>query len=321
MTIQEFKKLSIAELKSSSPSPALDTDVLIEHALNFSKTELLLKNNNQIEEEKLKWLYDALEKRKTGLPVAYITGYKEFYGYNFHVNPDVLIPKPDTEILVERAIEIIIEKMEAHPVKILSVCDMCTGSGCIGISVMKTLLQKYKISPSALPKFTLADISAPALETARKNADSLILSLAEDSGSKVLLESKLCFIQSNLFEMLPYQYDIILSNPPYIPHSMVEDLLKDGRNEPRLALDGDISLCGERAKDKNGQQKDDGLSVIKNLILQSKDSLCTMGTALVETGEYNAKQTAEFAEKSGFSAQIHKDLEGQLRVVELNKKL
>lgn len=317
MTIQEFKKLSIAELKSSSPSPALDTDVLLEHALNFSKTELLLKNNNQIEEGKLKWLYDALKKRKTGLPVAYITGYKEFYGYNFHVNPDVLIPKPDTEILVERAIEIIIEKMEAHPGKILSVCDMCTGSGCIGISVIKTLLQKYKVSPSALPKFTFVDISSPALETARKNADELILNIAKDEAEKNLLGSKIRFKLSNLFEEVPWQFDVILSNPPYIPHTMVDELLKDGRNEPRLALDGDIDLNGNRAEE-GGREKDDGLSIIKNLIIQAKKNLCPLGSVLIETGEYNCKDTADFAQKHGFKTFLHKDLEGDLRVVELS---
>ena len=317
MTILEFKKQCISTLSKTSPSPSLDAEVLLEYALKLSKTQLLLDSNKEIPGEQLSWLNDAVQKRSTGLPVAYITGIKEFYGYDFFVSPKVLIPKPDTEILVERAIEIIIEKIDAHPGKILSVLDLCTGSGCIGLSVLKNLMEKVHIEPCSLPKFTLTDISQDALEIARKNADHLILQ-EKSQAQKNLLESKLSFIQSNLFEQLNYEYDVILSNPPYIPHSMVDDLLKDGRNEPRLALDGDINLFGNRATDKDGNEKDDGLSIIQNLILQSKAALCPMGTILIEAGEYNAEQTAAFAEHNGYQTRIHRDLEGQFRVVEMN---
>ena len=97
---------------------------------------------------------------------------------------------------------------------------------------------------------------------------------------------------------------------------MVDELLRDGRSEPRLALDGDITLTGDRACEADGQAKDDGLEIIRNLIPQAQAHLAPRGTVLMETGEYNAEATAALAEDLGFNTEIHKDLEGQLRVVE-----
>ena len=169
MTIQQFKQNAISRLSANSPSAQLDVQVLMEFALNCSKTQLLLRKDDEIPTEKLKWLEAAIEKRSTGLPVAYITGHKEFYGFDFLVSPAVLIPKPDTEILVERAVELILESMELHPERILTICDMCAGSGCIGLAVLKTLAETYDIPADKLPKITFADISGAALEVAEKN--------------------------------------------------------------------------------------------------------------------------------------------------------
>ena len=287
-TIRQFKNLAIKELQGNSPSPALDVEVLLSHALKYDKTQLLLFADNLIPEEKLTWLNDAIGLRKTGLPVAYITGVKEFYGYDFFVTPDVLIPKPDTEILVEHAIELINEA--ARP---LAICDMCTGSGCIGIAVMKTLYAVEKVPVEKLPLLTMVDISEPALAIAKKNAAALL------PDGEIL--QKITFIQSDLFEKLDSQFDFILTNPPYIPSKMVDELLKDGRSEPRLALDGDL----------------DGTFLIKKLLQQSCEYLANHGTILMETGEYNAQATADFASGLGFTTQLHTDLEGQLRVVEM----
>ena len=297
-SIRNFKNLAIKELQGVSPSPELDVQVLLSHALKYDKTQLLLFAENHIPEDKLSWLNNAIAQRKTGLPVAYITGVKEFYGYDFFVTPDVLIPKPDTEVLVERAMELIIEA--AHPLRIL---DMCTGSGCIGLSVMKTLYALEKVSVENLPQMTLVDISEPALAIAKKNAAALL------PDSDIL--QKITFIKSDLFEKVDGEFDFILTNPPYVPSSMVDELLKDGRNEPRLALDGDMALREPQGPHANG------LSIIKKLITQSCKHLAQNGTILMETGEYNAQTTAEFAQKAGFVTEIHHDLEGQLRVVEL----
>lgn len=311
MTIQEFKTSSIDLLKNTSPSPQLDLEVLLMHLLNLTRTELLLHRNQTLTEDNLEWLNNALKKRQRGLPVAYITGHKEFYGYDFIVTPSVLIPKPDTEILVERAIELVIEKMENNPNKILTICDMCTGSGCIALAVMKTLIDVYKIPYGNLPSFTLVDISQDALNIAIENARVLLPDYLD----------KLHFVRSNLFDQFSlsggWSFDLILTNPPYIPHSMVSELLKDGRSEPRLALDGDVTLTGDAAYTIDGDLADDGLEIIKNLIPQAKNHLSPLGIILMETGEYNAKATASIAENHGFQTKIHKDLEDQLRVVEI----
>ncbi|MCQ2590953.1 MAG: peptide chain release factor N(5)-glutamine methyltransferase [Treponema sp.] len=309
MTIREFSKQYINELSSLSPSPSLDVQVLVEAALGLSKTQILLHYDQEIEQEKLSWLKDAIQKRKTGLPIAYITGHKEFFGYDFLVSPAVLIPKPDTEILVEKALDIILEKMDARPDSLLTICDMCTGSGCIGIAVMKNLIETQHIPFDRLPKITMVDISPAALEIAEKNAEKLIGQ--EHPQAKSLFR----FTRSNLFEQVPWRFDVILTNPPYIPHTMVNELLKDGRSEPRLALDGDITETGDRAT-INGYELDDGLTIIKNLIPQIKEHLNPKGTVLMETGEYNAEATAAWAKNWAFKTQIYPDLEGQLRVVE-----
>ncbi len=310
MTLGQLKKDFSEKLKNKSPSPQLDMEVLIEHFTGLSKTRQLLNRDLELSPENQKLLEDALQKRLTGLPVAYITGHKEFFGYDFLVNPSVLIPKPDTEILVERAIDLIIGKMEARPDCLLTICDMCTGSGCIGLSVLKSLIEVYKIPSGQLPKITMIDISADALEVAEKNIEHLGLP-----------RENLRLVRSNLFEQFSsdggWTFDLILTNPPYIPHTLVDKLLKDGRNEPRLALDGDVTLTGDRPFTMEGEPADDGLEIIRNLIPQAKAHLSPKGIILMETGEYNAEESSRIAKSYNFRTQIHPDLEGQLRVVEM----
>lgn len=300
MTIQEFKNISIKTLKDSQ-SASLDVNVLLEHCLKQNKTWILVHSEKELRAEQFSWLAEAVAKRKTGLPVAYITGHKEFYGYDFIVSPSVLIPKPDTEILVEKAIDEIIAKIEFRPEIILSVCDMCAGSGCIGISVLKNLIEEYKIPSEKLPKFTFADISEEALNIAKQNAKNL-LPAAEFE--------ELRFIQTNLFSEVPFTFDLILTNPPYIPAKMVTELLKDGRNEPRLALDGDVGIFGEPT------EQNDGLGIIRRLVPESYEHLAHNGVLLMETGEYNAEATKNIFEQNNFRCtKIFKDLEGQDRNV------
>ena len=315
MTLQNLKTQIIKELSQVSPSAKLDAEVLLIYSLGFTKTELLLKREYEVPAEKEAWLRDAVARRATGLPIAYITSHKEFYGYDFIVTPDVLIPKPDTEILVERAVDVILSMMDARGENLLTVCDMCTGSGCIAVAVAKTLLEDERVPAEHLPKFTLADISEPALDIARRNVAALL----GDRPDSTLILSRFNFVRTNLFDAISeaIKYDVILSNPPYIPHTMVDELLLDGRSEPRLALDGDITIDGDRATNDRGEPADDGLAIIRNLIPQAAAHLAPRGSILMETGEYNAEATAEFAEAAGFNTEIHRDLEGQLRVVEI----
>ena len=314
MTLQELKSKITKDLSQTSPSPKLDTEVLLSYCLGFSKTDLLLKRDYEVPTDKEAWLNDAVSRRAAGIPIAYITGHKEFYGYDFIVTPDVLIPKPDTEILVERAVDVILSMMDARGENLLTVCDMCTGSGCIAVAVAKTLLEDERVPAEQLPKFTLGDISEAALDVARRNVAALL----GDGPDSSLILSRFNFVRTNLFDAISeaIKYDVILSNPPYIPHTMVDELLRDGRCEPRLALDGDITLEGDRATTDRGEPANDGLAIIRNLIPQTQAHLAPRGTILMETGEYNAEATAELAEAAGFNTEIHKDLEGQLRVVE-----
>ena len=297
MEIREFKSWAKKHL-SSSPSAALDVSVLLEFFLGKDKTWILLHEKDELSAEQFSKLSEAVAARKTGLPVAYITGRKEFYGYDFFVTPDVLIPKPDTEILVESAILKITEKInEEGKNGISSICDICTGSGCVGLSVIKSLSERNEIPSAKLPELTLSDISSAALSIAEKNAKNLL--------SKELCQ-KINFVESDLFSAIPKRFDMILSNPPYVPGKMVDELLKDGRSEPRLALDGDAYE----------EPSNDGLSIIRRLVPQCMEHLNEGGILIVEAGEYNALETKTIFEKSGFShVKIIKDLEGQERNV------
>lgn len=168
MTIQEAKIHGKRELVSS-PTPELDTAVLLQHITGFDKTHLLLNRDFCLTAEQEAEFLSAIERRKTGFPVAYITGHKEFFGLDFYVTPDVLIPKPDTELLVELALDALEDKFRAKPEAIPTVCDMCTGSGCVGISINS----KLRIRNSEI-KLTLVDISEKALGVARKNAERIL---------------------------------------------------------------------------------------------------------------------------------------------------
>lgn len=301
MTLQEAKKEIVKKIKASSESPELDADVLLQALLEKDKTFVLLNRGYELSAEQKARLAEWTAARATGLPVAYITGKKEFYGLDFFVDKSTLIPKADTEILVARAVEVISERVWLNPNSILTVCDMCAGSGCVALSVLRALVDDERVDLERLPTFVMADISAAALEVAQKNARAL---LSPDELKKVK------FVQSNLFDNIPFSFDAILSNPPYIPHDQARELLSDGRGEPLLALDGDINEVG----DFSGT--DDGLAVFRRLALEAQRHLNRGGDFLCETGEYNADAAADFLRASGFSdVGIELDLEGQKRVV------
>lgn len=299
MTFQQFKIQSIKEL-SGSPSPSLDVEVLMQWILKKDRSYILFHRDEELSEEQESQLKKSISLRKTGLPIAYITGHKEFYGIDFMVSSDVLIPKPDTEVLVENSIEIIrcLQDKSDHTLNIL---DMCTGSGCVAISIIKTLKDLHSPGESN-PKFTLADISNKALDIARENARRIL-------DPETL--SKLTFVSTNLFKNLKDKsFDLIVSNPPYVPCDQTTELLKDGRNEPRLALDGDIDIEGNPSGTK------DGLEIIRNLVSQAKSHLTENGMLILETGEYNAMETACLMKKIGFrDVKTYVDLEGDLRNV------
>ena len=321
MTIQDAKLYGKQNLPSS-PTPVLDTEVLLQHITGFDKTHLLLNRDFELTAEQESLFKKAIGKRKTGFPVAYITGHKEFFGLDFYVTPDVLIPKPDTELLVELALDALEDKFRTYEDGqnqygnfIPTICDMCTGSGCVGLSIAKTLPDKqFSIS--------LVDISEKALEVAKMNAKNLFAKknppheLAKNSDygkndtNPNFSRLTLNFIRSNLFENIPHSFDLIVTNPPYVPHKESLELLRDGRREPLLALDGDVSETGDFSN------TNDGLALIRRLVPQCYEHLNRNGVLIMETGEYNAEETAELFTQAGFrSVKIEYDMNEMMRDV------
>lgn len=193
-------------------NPRLDAEVLLSHVLEKDRLYLYVHFDQPLEEKELTAFRAAVKKRAARLPVAYITGSKEFMGLDFQVTPAVLIPRPDTEILVETALKLL-ETVESP-----DILDIGTGSGAICISMLVNL---------QLAKGTTVDISPDALDVARSNAD------------KHQVSGRLTFCLGDLFAPVARQkFHAILSNPPYIPEADIAQLTPEVRQEPNLALDG-----------------------------------------------------------------------------------
>ena len=215
MTIKETLNKGMIMLKNNKvESPKLKARLLLQYVLKKSRQYLIVYDKEEIT-KKEQWEYFInIEKLSQGIPLQHITHSQEFMKMDFYVNENVLIPRPDTEILVEEVIKIA-SKMQ-NPV----ILDLCTGSGAIGISIAKYVKDA---------KIYATDISEEALEIARKNANNLGVT------------EKMKFIKSNLFEKIKnIKFDIIVSNPPYIKKEDIHYLSEEVQNEPQLALDGGI---------------------------------------------------------------------------------
>jgi release factor glutamine methyltransferase len=293
MDIRSARREGIVKLKSS-PTPALDVDVILAYITGENKSFFLSHGDTQLTIQQLTDFTRAVAMRQTGLPVAYITGHKEFYGIDFLVTKDVLIPKPDTELMVEHAVEWIHRNTVGAKDSAVRIIDVCTGSGCIGLSVLHELHVEAVL--------TLTDISSAALNVAGQNAAHI---LTQEQLKNV------SFIEGDLLTSVPAEnyFNVILSNPPYIPSDEVTELLRDGRSEPRIALDGDADAATEKCT------SGDGLAVIRRLIPQAFQHLADKGIFMLETGEYNAEKSASLMKKAGFTqVTTYRDLAGQLRL-------
>ena len=324
MTIKNARDEAIKKL-TNSPTAPLDADVLLSHTIKRSKSFLLARRNDDLTDVQYGAFMSAIEKRKTGLAVAYITGHKEFYKLDFIITQDVLVPKPDTETLVEKAVEGIKElvrnkttstgkavrtveasKKNAETTEqneggqtddTLRIADICTGSGCVGIAAARELNEC-----GIFCELTLTDISPRALEIAKQNAERLL--------TKAQFK-RTAFVSGDLLAALPsdVRFDAILANPPYVPSDETTELLKDGRGDPALALDGDAdSALGIR-------QSSDGLAITRRLAVQAYEYLAQGGVFFLESGEYNAQEAARLMKKAGFiRVETHSDLSGRPRV-------
>lgn len=207
MTLSELKReaASILSENSDVESPAGEAAILAEAFLGFSRTTQLIYPETEITAGEAQMVLSKAVLRKNHLPMAYIIGKKEFWGLEFLVNENVLIPRPDTETLVEEALS------EIKPGD--AVLDLCTGSGAIGISVRA--FSECEV--------TLSDISPQALEVARINAERLI-------------DGKCTLILSDLFENIEGRYNMILTNPPYLTKEWVDTVTEEVKKEPVTAL-------------------------------------------------------------------------------------
>ncbi|MBP3722861.1 MAG: peptide chain release factor N(5)-glutamine methyltransferase [Selenomonadaceae bacterium] len=272
-TLKDLLNYAFETLQSANTvNPRLEAEALLSGFLRKDKLYLITHSDELIKENDAKLFKDALNRRKAGEPLAYILGKKEFYGKEFFVNKSVLIPRPETELLID-----LIKEHTNDEIKIL---DLCAGSGCIGLTLGSEL---------PLSKVTLSDVSKDALAVIKKNA--LILGL----------ENKVKLIVSDLFQNISEKFNVIVSNPPYIPSRDILGLETSVRDyEPKLALDGGA----------------DGLMFYKKIIPTAKKFLLPKGKIFFEIGFDEADAVKAILSENNFSdIKVYKDLAELDRVV------
>ena len=225
--------------------------MLLEHVLKMNKFELVINHTQEISDEKVNEFKCGLEKIKNNVPIQYITNHQEFMKLDFYVDENVLIPQPDTEILVDEVINYVKQNL-ATSTSTIKILDLCTGSGAIAVSLAK-YIENCEI--------TATDISLKAIQVAKLNAE------------KNLVHRKITFIESDMFENIEEtDFDIIVSNPPYIETNVIPKLSGDVQKEPHIALDGGT----------------DGLDFYRIIIHNSCKYLKEKGKIFLEIG-YNQK--------------------------------
>lgn len=271
MTYRELLSEGEKILKQNQMEDAItDAWLLLEYVTGMDKQTYFLSMNETVETDKIEAYYSYIKQRGEHVPLQHITGEQNFMGLDFEVNPHVLIPRWDTEILVEKTMKLLQGEER--------ILDMCTGSGCIMIS----LLKKYpKCSGIGV------DISREALQVAKRNAK----------------RHRVCadWLCSDLFRAVTGSFDVIVSNPPYIPTDIVKTLMPEvADHEPVGALDG----------------KEDGLFFYKKLIPESKHFLNKGGWLLMEIGCEQGEAVSELMRDNGFSnVTVEQDYSGKDRVV------
>lgn len=260
---EDLKKVGITEAKN-------DAWLLMETVCRISRQFYYMHMEEDVSEDLLKEYELAIRKRAEHIPLQYIVGETEFMGLRFKVNSNVLIPRPDTETLVEEALKVVRPGMK--------VLDMCTGSGCIIVSIVHNI-------PDV--KGYAADISKQALNVAKENAK--------------LNEVPVLFERSDLFEHITDTYDVIVSNPPYIRTDVIPELMPEVQCfEPIEALDG----------------KEDGLFFYRKMTAEAAKYLNPEGRLLFEIGYDQGEAVSQMMREAGFSeVRVIKDLAGNDRVV------
>ncbi len=271
LTLKEALAKAVDKLQQMEvPDADIDAWYLLSYVTGLDRAAFFLHGDEPMAEPDMIRYRDLVTKRGERIPLQHLTGEQEFMGLDFHVNEHVLIPRQDTECLVERVLPYVDGKR---------VLDVCTGSGCIAIAIAK--LGKPFIVHGV-------DISEEALAVARQNATELNASVELFAG--------------DLMTKMDGQYDVIVSNPPYIPPSVIEGLMPEVRlHEPMLALDG-------------GQ---DGLEFYRRIARQAVARLAPNGRLFLEIGCEQAAAVAEILQKQGYrEVQVFQDLAGKDRIVQ-----
>jgi len=267
-----------SQLHQTSETSSLEAQVLIAHFTGHTRTWVLAHPEAMVDAEQNKQITQAARRLQGGEPLPYILGHWEFFGMDFNLTPDVLIPRPETELLVERAIG----WLRLYPSR-RRVADIGTGSGCLGISLVRHV-------PGL--QLTMTDISPGALRIARLNAQ------------KHHLTHNIVFIQADLLTGIDQPFDLVCANLPYIPSSLLH-LLPTAMQEPLVALDGGL----------------EGTMLINRLLDQARNLLISGGLMLVEI-EASQGETVKSMAQARFplsKVNLLQDLAGHDRCVEIER--
>ena len=282
MTLEELYQKCVQIIGSSSDTPTLDARIIAQNVLNIELNSFILHFKDIVNPSDAQTITDMAVRRAYGEPVAYLVGHRGFYEDDFKVNKYTLIPRADTETLVELAVELG-KNLPSSPITIL---DLCCGTGCIGISTAKALKKQNKNV-----ELTLTDLSLEALDVCKENARNIL--------GNIGVECR--FECGDLFKSVACdEFDMILTNPPYIATEVIGTLEEQVRHEPFLALDG-----GE-----------DGLDLIKEITSQAPERLKSGGYLLMEIGYDQGSTVKALFKKAGFEeVEVKKDLGERDRVV------
>ena len=275
MRIDQMLSYIREQLRSANiEEPALEARLFLEKATSLDNTSLIIQAKRELTKEEEANALSSLEKKLNGTPTAYILKEKEFYGLSFYVDERVLIPRPDTETLVETALSYLKGKEN------IEVLDMCTGSGCVGISI------SYESGCNVL----LTDISSEALEVAKENAERYI-------------KGRYKLKQSDLFQNIERdkKFDVIVSNPPYLTDSWYSEVSIEVKKEPKLAFPG---------------FGNDGLDIIRRIVSEGRSYLKKGGLLALECDFRQCKECVNILHQHNFSdISVIKDLAQRDRVV------
>jgi release factor glutamine methyltransferase len=264
------------------PESRREAASLLEHVTGHDRTFMITHAETALASSDVRSLRNLVERRAAGEPLQYITGHQEFYGLDFEVTPDVLIPRPETELLVETALELL--DKTTQPARI---CDVGTGSGCVSVAILH---ERPTVQAIGL------DISVPALRVAARNA------ARNNVRERLVLVASDCF---NAIDSRSTRFSMIVSNPPYITEDAFTHLQREVReHEPRMAL----------------TPEGDGLRIIRRLITDAPRFLDTGGYLLMEIGFDQHEAVRDLINRQSWELlDIHKDLQGIPRIVVLRK--